>query len=153
MKLRIRRIAALEEALRLAARLDEHSAEFMAQFSDDPFPRGACERFLRRHFEASETCLVVAEDDGARAWGVALCGPFTDPLLGTTMPMIVVLHVDAALRHRGVATELVQELERVMGERGIANLCARAGHNDDALISMGERWGFVRSWELMVKER
>jgi hypothetical protein len=31
-------------------------------------------------------------------------------------------------------------------------LSARAGHNDDALISMGERWGFVRQWEMMVRE-
>lgn len=153
MKLRIRRIAALEEALRLAPRLDEHSAEFMAQFSDDPFPSGACERLLRSRFEARETCLVVAEDDQARAWGVALASPFTDPLLGTTMPMIVVLHVDPALRHRGVGTELVSEIERAMAERGIETLCSRVGHNDDALISMGERWGYVRSWELVVKER
>jgi ribosomal protein S18 acetylase RimI-like enzyme len=152
MKLRIRRVASLEEALALAPRLDEHSAEFMGQFSDEPFPAGACERFLRRHFETRECALIVAEAE-SRIWGVALSGPFTDPLLGTTMPMIVVLHVDPSLRHRGVATELVQEIERAMSERGIANLCARAAHNDDALISMGERWGYVRSWELMVKER
>ena len=29
----------------------------------------------------------------------------------------------------------------------------RAGHNDDALISMGERWGFLRAWELFVREQ
>jgi GNAT superfamily N-acetyltransferase len=151
MKLRIRRIAELEEALSLAPRLDEHSAEFMAQFSDDPFPAGACERFLRRRFGADESCLVVAED-GGRVWALALSGPFTDPLLGSTMPMILVLHVDASLRHRGVASELVEEIERTLAARGLTTLAARAGHNDDVLISMGERWGFVRSWELMVKE-
>ena len=151
MKLDLRAVASLDEALALAPRLDEHSAEFMAQFSDEPFPRGASERFLRRHFAARETCLVLAERTG-KTWGVCLVGPFTDPLLGTTQPMLLVLHVDPSLRHRGVASELVRDAERILAERGCKTLAARAGHNDDALISMGERWGFVRSWELMVKE-
>ena len=34
----------------------------------------------------------------------------------------------------------------------MTELWARAAHNDDALISMGERWGFVRAWELMSAE-
>jgi ribosomal protein S18 acetylase RimI-like enzyme len=151
MKLTLRAVTALEEALVLCPLLDALAADFHAQVSDAPFPVGACERFLRAHFAARETVLVVAEGP-ERAWGVCVTGPFTDPLLGTTVPMILVLHVDPALRHRGVARELVVEAERLLGERGLQHLAARALHNDDARISMGERWGFVRSWELMVKE-
>ena len=88
----------------------------------------------------------------ARAWGRCLTGPFADPLLGTTQPMVLVLHVDPSLRHRGVARELIAHADGLLYARGHATLAARAGHNDDALISMGERWGFVRSWELMVRE-
>lgn len=151
MKLTLRRIASLDEALTHSLQLDRSAADFHAQCSDAPYPKGAAERCLRERFAAPETALVVAEE-GGRAWGLCLTGPFRDPLLGTTLPMLLVLHVDPALRHRGVATELVQEAQRALGERGLYSLAARAGHNDDALISMGERWGFVRSWELMVKE-
>ena len=46
----------------------------------------------------------------------------------------------------------MQEARRLLGQRGLRTLAARAGHNDDALISMGERWGFVRAWELLLYE-
>ncbi len=55
-------------------------------------------------------------------------------------------------RHQGLAAKLVAEVSAVLRERGMMSLAARAGHNDDALISMGERWGFVRTWEMMVRE-
>jgi GNAT superfamily N-acetyltransferase len=156
MKLALRTVSRLEEALTLAPLLDGSAAEFHAQCSDDPYPQGAAERFLRERFPSPATVVVVAEEEGAapggRAWGVCVTGPFTDPLLGTTQPMVLVLHVDPALRHRGVARELVDQADSLLRSRGYPTLAARAGHNDDALISMGERWGFVRSWELMVRE-
>jgi GNAT superfamily N-acetyltransferase len=153
MKLKLRHVTSLDEALALAPALDRFAADFMAQFSDDPFPKGAVERCLRRHFAAPHTVLAVAERaEQAAPCGVCLVGPLEDPLLGTVMPVVLVLHVDEPLRHRGVAGELVREVESILASRGLRTLAARAGHNDDALISMGERWGFVRSWELMVKE-
>ena len=39
-----------------------------------------------------------------------------------------------------------------LAARGVRGISARVGHNDDALISMGERWGFVRHWELLLRE-
>lgn len=156
MKLQLRHVTSLEQALATAPLLDSSAAEFHAQCSDAPYPAGAAERCLRQHFAASECVLVLAEEEGAgpgsRAWGLCLTGPFTDPLLGTTQPMVLVLHVDPSLRHRGVASELIAHADGLLFARGHATLAARAGHNDDALISMGERWGFVRSWELMVRE-
>lgn len=153
MKLNLRRVERIEEALALATELDRHAAQFWAQFSDEPWPAGACERFLRQHFDARETVLVAALD-GSRAapWGVCLVGPLVDPLRGESLPTVLVLHVDPALRHRGVAHELIEEATKVLSARGVERLAARVGHNDDALISMGERWGFVRSWGLMVRE-
>ena len=50
------------------------------------------------------------------------------------------------------AKALVEGVSGLLRDRGMSTLAARAGHNDDALISMGERWGFVRQWELMVLE-
>lgn len=151
MKLSLRPITALDEALLHAPRLEQAAAEFHAQLSDDPLPPQTLTAFLRRSFSAQETLLLAAESDG-KCWGLLLTGPFTDPLFGTTAPLILVLHVDSTLRHRGVASELVQEAERILTARGLSTLSARAAHNDDALISMGERWGFVRAWELMIKE-
>jgi GNAT superfamily N-acetyltransferase len=66
--------------------------------------------------------------------------------------MVLVLYVEPDARHRGVARALVEEATRLLAARGLRRLAARAGHNDDALISMGERWGFVRQWELMLRE-
>ena len=63
--------------------------------------------------------------------------------------MILALWVDPDWRHRGLARALVG---RVHDELGAAVIGARAAHNDDALISMGERWGFVRSFEVMFHE-
>ena len=153
MKLELRPITTLEEALTFAGHLDACAAEFMAQFSDEPFPRGASERCLRAHFADPQTVLVVAEGEPRRTpYAICLAGPLADPLLGDALPLVLVLHVDSALRHRGVAGELVSEVERILAARGERRLAARAAHNDDALISMGERWGFVRAWELMIKE-
>jgi GNAT superfamily N-acetyltransferase len=153
VKLTLRHVTDPAQALALAARLDAAAAEFNVQFSDDTFPKGASERFLRRHFDAPQTVLVVAEaEPRGEPLGVCLVGPLTDPLIGATLPLVLVLYVDPTLRHRGIAGELIQDVERILASRGIHTLAARAGHNDDALISMGERWGFVRSWELMVKE-
>lgn len=153
MKLNLRRVESLEAALVLTPTLDRYAAEFWREFSDQPWPAGASERFLRRFFAAPETALVVASDASrGEPWGVCLTGPLEDPLRGESTPTVLVLHVDPALRRRGVAQELLEEVTRVLAERGLDRLAARVAHNDDALISMGERWGFVRAWEWIVRE-
>lgn len=150
---RIRRIAAREEALALAPALEAYAAQATVEFRDAPPIEGVCRRFFERHFEAQETLLLVAESARGRAdLGVCLTGPFEDPLLGTRQPMILILFVSTDHRHRGVARALVDAARKELEGRGLASLAARAAHNDDALISMGERWGFVRQWEMMVRE-
>ena len=153
MTLRLRRIDRLESALALAPALEARAAEFHEQFSDEGFPEGAVERFLRRCFDDPATHLIVAEEAASeRRAGACLTGPFVDPLLGTRLPMVLVLWVEPGFRHRGLARALVGRASELLLERGMTSLAARAGHNDDALISMGERWGFVRLWELMLRE-
>lgn len=153
MAVAARVVSERDEALRLAPALDERAAEFMAQFSDAPYAAGAAARFLEQHFDDPATLLVVAESAPGGPWaGLCLVGPFRDPLLASSLPMILVLHVEPAWRHRGVARLLLERASGELAARGIRGLAARVGHNDDALISMGERWGFVRTFELMERE-
>jgi ribosomal protein S18 acetylase RimI-like enzyme len=159
MSPRIRAIRNLQEALALAPLLDACAAEYNQQFTDAPYPKGASKRFLERHFQDHETLLLVADAQvegapaaGAKPAGICLIGALEDILLQTRTPMILVLYVQDPVRHQGLATRLVHEARSLLAERGLFQLAGRVGHNDDALISMGERWGFVRNWELMIKE-
>ncbi len=110
-------------------------------------------RIFQRAVGRREGCLLVAEEKtSGRPVALAASTPFEDPLSGDLAPMLVLLYVEPHLRQRGVARSLVLELRRSLASRGMNGLLARAGHNDDALISMGERWGFVRTWEIMSSE-
>ena len=150
---RIRRIEDLQSALDLAPALEAYAAQATAEFRDVPLPEGTCRRFFARSFSEPETVLVVAETvEGRSDLGVCLTGPFEDPLTAGRLPMVLILFVSPHARHRGLAGALVDEVTATLSERGMPSLAARAGHNDDALISMGERWGFVRQWEMMVRE-
>jgi len=153
MDRRIRSVDRLEEALELATALEAYAAQATAEFRDGPLPEGTCRRFFERRFADRETLLLVAETAPGRAdLGVCTTGRFEDPLTGARVPMVLILFVSPSARHRGLASALVAEAGRRLEERGMAALAARAGHNDDALISMGERWGFVRTWEMMVRD-
>ena len=108
------------------------------------------ERFLGDLFARPESLLLVAQADGeGEPRALCVTAPFEDPLSGECLPMVVLLHVESSIRHRGVARALVHEAARLLRARGHGALLARALHNDDAVISMGERWGFLREWELM----
>ena len=115
-------------------------------------PAEVARRYLER-FGPREAVLVVAEPrEVDRPLALAASAPFEDPLTGEVSAVLVLLYTDPSIRQRGVARALAQELRRVLASRGVTELWARAAHNDDALISMGERWGFVRAWELMSAE-
>ncbi len=151
MDVRIRPVTTLAEALTFTGLLDRWSEEGMAEFRDVPLPRAVSRRFLERHFAHSTTLLLLAESEEGLN-GMCLTAPFEDPLTGEIVPMIVLLRVEPETRHRGLARALVDDARAILAERGHRVLAARAAHNDDALISMGERWGFVRHWELMLRE-
>jgi GNAT superfamily N-acetyltransferase len=152
VNLKLRTVSGREEARALLPLLEQALRETSLAWGERP-TAGLAERYLERTLRRREAQLVVAEDmEAGRPVGVAGSAPFEDPLSGEVRAMLVLLYVEPPLRQRGVARALVRELRAALAERGIGNLLARAGHNDDALISMGERWGFVRTWELMSSE-
>lgn len=153
MQVQLRQIQDPDDASALAPRIDRCAAEAMAEYRDDPLPPGTGLRFVRTGLRAPESVLLVAESaPGEADLGLCVVGPFEDPLTGERVPMVLVLWVDPKVRRRGLAKELVGEARAVLRERGLRRLAARAAHNDDALISMGERSGFTRQWELMLRE-
>jgi len=151
MNLKLRSIQDAEEARGLLPLLARGARETSSSYLHHDFSEEEAGEFLQRAFGRDETIVLVAEAEG-EVQGLALSAPFEDPLTGKCLPMVVVLFVDPSLRHRGVARALVKELRRLLAQRGHEVLLARAEHNDDALISMGERWGLVRTWEVMSSE-
>ncbi|MSR63488.1 MAG: GNAT family N-acetyltransferase [Planctomycetes bacterium] len=150
MNLRLRTIASREAAQGTLALLEQAIRE--AGAGPGRTPAELAQRYLER-LGARESLLVVAEPkEVARPLALAASAPFEDPLTGEVQALVVLLYTDPSIRQRGVARGLVQELRRALAARGVTELLARAAHNDDALISMGERWGFVRTWELMSAE-
>ena len=153
VNLTLRPVEELAEALSLGALLERGAAE-SGRGPREGQPRPDRARiFLERHFAAPESLLLLAEESGRpEPWGLCLTGPLEDPWSGERSPLILALWVEQRIRHRGVARALVKEAGRLLEERGVAPISARAAHNDDALISMGERWGFLRAWEYMVRD-
>ena len=151
MNLTLRTISEREEAETLLPELQVGIRETGSAYHELAADPGAARAFLDERFERPETILVVGEAEDRRL-ALAATGPFQDPLGGPATPLLVVLWVDPSIRHRGVARALVAEVQERLRERGFPVLLARAGHNDDALISMGERWGWVRTWEMMSPE-
>ncbi|HIF42105.1 MAG TPA: GNAT family N-acetyltransferase [Planctomycetes bacterium] len=135
--------------------LDRYVTRLTAEWTDRDPGEGLGAALLRRADESSAGLLLTAhasEPDspkGARL-GYCVIVPLADPVTGMETPFIAALEVDRNYRHRGLARSMVSAVTAEMKRRGHPELAARAGHNDDALISMGERWGFVRSHEVMV---
>jgi ribosomal protein S18 acetylase RimI-like enzyme len=154
MEVHLRTIRELGEALSLAERLDELGAEQTSEFREEPYPVGSARAFLEAELAAPETLFLVAESAAGRAdLGLLLVGPLQEPLTRERIPLLLLLHVSSEVRHRGLARELVAEAWAQLSARGATRFAGRVGHNDDALISMGERWGFTRRWEWIERER
>ncbi len=148
MEVHLRLIGGLEQALELAGHLDALGAEQLAEFREDPYPAGSARAFLEAELSQPQTVLLVAEsEDGLADLGLCLVGASLEPLTRERTPTVLLLHVDSSVRHRGLAKALIEEASAQLSERGERRLAGRVGHNDDALISMGERWGFTRRWE------
>ena len=151
MNLGLRTLTDAEEAWRLLPMLERAVTESSLAWQDTPVPPSVAQRYLETQLDEEGACLVVAESD-EETLAVAASAPFVDPLTGAMNPMLVMLWVDPSIRHRGVARALVGELKRRLARRGMTDLAARVGHTDDALTSMGERWGWVRSWSFLSAE-
>ena len=153
MDVTLKILEAPDDALDLAGEIDRYTREATAEFRDESPGEGVGVRLVKRHFRAPECVFLTAHEKerGARI-GMCVTVPMEDPLVGDQVPVVVVLHVHPEYRHRGLASHMVQAVRAELRTRGQSVLAARAGHNDDALISMGERWGFVRTVEIMVHE-
>ena len=155
MNLRLRTITTREEAQGTLALLEQAVREVLGAAGAADGKRTPAElarRYLER-FGPREAVLVVAEPrEVARPLALAASAPTEEPLTGDVRALLILLYTDPSIRQRGVARSLTGELRRALAARGVKELWARAAHNDDALISMGERWGFVRTWELMSAE-
>ena len=113
-------------------------------------------RTASRTSRPARSVFVVAEsmeaaDDGATI-GLVLTGALADPLTAERFPVVLAVWVAPNYRHRGLARHLLEDAARQLVDRGHAALCVRTDHNDDALISMGERWGFTRRWEILMRD-
>jgi len=139
----------------LVTDLDRYVTQLTAEWTDRTPGEGPGAALLQRVEGSSAGLLMTAhssEGDGPLGARLGYCVvvPLADPLTGMETPFIAALEVDRNYRHRGLARSMVDAVASEMKRRGHHELAARAGHNDDALISMGERWGFVRSHEVMV---
>lgn len=152
MQIELRAIETQSEALECAQQLEPWARHQVSEWRAEPLPQGALARWIGERFGARETVLVGAFGAAGEWLGAALSGPFEEPLGLERQPMVLLLFVDERVRHRGLARALLDDLRRRLRARGFAGVLARAGHNDDALISMAERWGFTRQWELMELE-
>ena len=139
----------------LVSDLDRYVGQLTAEWTDRTPGDGPGAALLQR-VEGSPAGLLLtahsSEGDGPPGARLGYCVvvPWADPLTGLETPFIAALEVDRNYRHRGLARSMVDAVTAEMKRRGHHELVARVGHNDDALISMGERWGFVRSHEVMV---
>ncbi len=150
MNLKLRSIERREDVGRISAIL-ETGMEATLRSLGRELPPGTVQRFLDRAWGRRETLVLVVEGpDGVV--GLLATGPFEDPTTGETTPMVAAFFVSPSFRHRGIARALFAEAQRLLSLRGERRILARAAHNDDVLISMGERWGLVRAWELMAFE-
>ena len=156
MKVDLREITDSEEALGLAPHLEPAAKDAMTEFRDGALPedlaRRALEHYMGPAASSDARLLLVAEEEQGAVLGVVLVGALLDPLALDEQPAIVLLWTHPNWRHRGIGRQLVTRARELMLERGHPALLARAGHNDDARISMGERMGFVRTWEWMALE-
>ncbi|HJM56499.1 MAG: hypothetical protein CMJ98_04845 [Planctomycetes bacterium] len=139
----------------LIAELDHYVTRLTAEWTDRDPGKGLGAALLRRVEGSSAGLLLTAHasgPDGTKRARLGYCVvvPLADPVTGMETPFIAALEVDRDYRHRGLARSMVGAVTAEMQRRGHPELAARVGHNDDALISMGERWGFVRSHEVMV---
>jgi len=152
MDIKLSTAETMDEALVIAEAIEKYALEISLDYRDSEPPAGIGRRLIERHFKSPETVIALARTERSDPVGMCVTVPFEDPLFADTLPFVAVLFVDSGFRHRGLAGHLVASVQATLAERGIKSLAGRAGHNDDALISMGERWGFVRQWEWMVRD-
>lgn len=153
MDITLRTIEDLSEALTMAEELEELAIEQTGELDLNPSAAGFVRRTLEKSFETPECLLMVATLPGeSERLGLLFTVGLEDPLTAARIPLVCVVEVVRKWRRRGLAREMVKSAREILRARGQERIAVRAGHNDDVIISMGERWGFIRHWELMLSE-
>lgn len=110
-------------------------------------------RFLLRSLGQNETVFLLCREEKTEKFaGLLFIARREDPFLAASSPFVYLLFTHPDFRRLGLAASLLAEGEKILKDRGLARLAAPATHNDDAIISMGERRGYLREREFMVKE-
>ncbi|MDE0905129.1 MAG: hypothetical protein OSB42_10915 [Planctomycetota bacterium] len=133
----------------LAQRLVERSCE---ELRNDPAPEDCGLKLLQRVLQSPTGVILQTIGADGETVGLIVTGPLIDPLVGDETPMVLLLWTADAFRRRGMSKGMIQSAAEILAGRGLHSLAARAEHNDDALISMGERSGFIRLYEVLLRE-
>ncbi len=153
MEITLQSHADAAEARSLVPKLDAYIRSALADIRDGEPPPGGGEALLARAFAGPEGVVLSARDPkGGECVGICITTALQDPLTGDDLPALVLLWVDPRWRRRGLARALGERAREELAGRGFQRLAARVESGDDALIAMGERWGFVRVLEWMVRE-
>ncbi|MGH7150109.1 MAG: GNAT family N-acetyltransferase [Planctomycetota bacterium] len=112
----------------------------------------AAERFAREALAGPDALLLLARGPGPVDLGVLFAAGSRNPFLGTSVPFLYALFVRPENRRAGLAAALLSRAEKIYRTRGFGALAAEVPYQDDALISMGERRGYVREREWMAKD-
>lgn len=109
--------------------------------------------FMQSSLGHPSTVLLIARDAKSEQFaGVMFVAARKDPFIGKEDPYIYLLYTVREFRRLGLAATLIDKGEEILRRRGQKSLSAPAGHNDDAIISLGERRGYLREIEFMSKQ-
>jgi len=118
-----------------------------------PESGSSARNFLVKSLGQKESVYLLGrEEKTGKFAGFLFIARREDSFLATSSPFAYLLFTHPDFRRLGLAASLLVEGEKVLKERGLTKLIAPATHNDDAIISMGERRGYLREREYMVKE-
>ncbi len=147
MDVTLRPIADLSEAPGLVGELEAYLAHH------GPPSSAAAEPLLRCALtDEAGLVLVALPRGGGERCGFCVTAPAREAWEAAGEPAIVALWTAPDYRHRGLARAMVADARQRLCARGYPRLRAWVEHGDDALISMGERWGFLRAREELIWE-
>ncbi len=150
MKFELKELSGEEAAGPLWDRIRRAAVE---NYPEDEVEEAAARAFVRESLAGKGSICLAGYDTGERKLaGVLFAGPYRHSFLAHRDAVIYWLYVWPEYRNLGLASQLLDRAESALAARGVGWLRAHAAHNDDRIISMGERRGYVREIEVMVKE-
>jgi GNAT superfamily N-acetyltransferase len=147
---RVREVARSEEFAGLLPLFREALRSLPTAEEDPPDEEGARLAVEAAFGDPALLCLL-AEEEGSAA-GFLLALPWSDPFLGKKGSEMRLCFVRPHSRRQGVAASLVARAERILAARGVASISLLLPTQDDPLVSIAERHGYVRVREWLEKD-